>query len=215
MYHNFISRHFSNQSGIIVLANGPHAHCGVHHLTEASSPGPDSPRTSPRNETVQQYRSQMTVANSPVQWPSWWWNHSWHSSRVTLNQHCFTFIRPPTPLVYRYHAISRTQSHSAVFGCSPSGWMDRVSLFEQLLYWSDWIWTWRAAQIDGKTKFRFRNIIPKQLTLSGFVQHTSANSMYKDDNKISQQQKVLHMNKMLERVTHFQTTFNVGILPLY
>ena len=42
--------------------------------------------------------------------------------------------------------------------------------------------------------------------------HHSANSMYKDDNKISRQQKVLHMNKMLERVPHFQTS--VGIQPL-
>ena len=68
---------------------------------------------------------------------------------------------------------------------------------EQLLYWSD-IWTGRAAQIDAKTKFRFGNIVPKQLTLLGFVQHTSASSMYKDnDNKISRQQKVLHMNKCL------------------
>ena len=38
--------------------------------------------------------------------------------------------------------------------------------------------------------------------------------MYKDDNKISQQQKLLHVNKMLERVTHFQTSFSVGIQPL-
>ena len=38
--------------------------------------------------------------------------------------------------------------------------------------------------------------------------------MYKDNNKISQQQNVLHMNKMLERVTHFQTSFSVGIQPL-
>ena len=65
-----------------------------------------------------------------------------------------------------------------------------------------------------KNKVRFGNIVPKQLTLSGFVQHTSANSIYKDNNKISQQQKVLHMNKMLERVTHFQTSFSVGIQPL-
>ena len=43
------------------------------------------------------------------------------------------------------------------------------------------------------------------------AQHTSANSMYKDDNKISRRQKVLHMNKMLERVPHFQTSFSVGI----
>ena len=85
---------------------------------------------------------------------------------------------------------------------------------EQLLYWSDWIWTGRAAQIQAKTKFRFGNIVPKQWTLLGFIQHTSANSMYKDNNKISQQQKVLHMNKMLERVTHFQTSFSVGIQTL-
>ena len=38
--------------------------------------------------------------------------------------------------------------------------------------------------------------------------------MYKDDNMISQQQKVLHMNKMLERVVHFQTSFSVGIQTL-
>ena len=65
-----------------------------------------------------------------------------------------------------------------------------------------------------KKKFIFGNTVPKQWTLSGFVQHTSTNSMYKDDNEISQQQKVLHMNKMLERVTHFQTSFSVGIQPL-
>ena len=71
---------------------------------------------------------------------------------------------------------------------------------EQLLYWSDSIWTGRVAQIDAKTKFRFGNIVPKQLTLLGFVQHASASSMYKNnDNKISRQQKVLHsnMNKCL------------------
>ena len=130
MYQNFISRHLSNQSGIIVLVNWPHAHCGVLQLTEASSLGPDSPRTSPRNETVKQFRRQMAVANSPVQCLSWtwcrtWWNHSWHSSRVTLNQRCFAFIRPRTHLVFKYHVISRTQSRSAVFGCSPSGWMEQ------------------------------------------------------------------------------------------
>ena len=120
MYQNFISHHLSNQSGIIVLVNWPRAYCRVLQLTEASSLGPDSPWTSPRNETVKQCRRQMTVANSPVQWPSWtwcwtWWNHSWHSSRVTLNQRCFAYIRPRTPLAYRYHVISRTQSHIDCF----------------------------------------------------------------------------------------------------
>ena len=50
-----------------VLVNWPRAHCGVLQLTEASYLGPDSPRTSPPNETVKQCRHQMTVANSPVQ----------------------------------------------------------------------------------------------------------------------------------------------------
>ena len=50
-----------------VLVNWPRAHCGVLQLTEASYLGPDSPRTSPRNETVKQCRRQMTVANYPVQ----------------------------------------------------------------------------------------------------------------------------------------------------
>ena len=135
MYQNFISRHLSNQSGIIVLSNWPRAHCGILQFTEASSLGPDSPRTSPRNETVKQCSRQMTVANSPVQWPSWtWcrklWNHSWRSSGVTLNQRCFASIRPRTRLVYRYHVISRTESHNAVFGCSPSGWMSRAVVWQ-------------------------------------------------------------------------------------
>ena len=121
MYQKCISRHFSNQSGIISLVNWPRAHCGVLQLTEASSLRPDSPRASPRNENLKQCRRQMTVANSPVHWPSW----TWHSSRVTINQRCFAFIRPRTPLVYRYYVISRTQSHSAVYGCSPSGWMEQ------------------------------------------------------------------------------------------
>ena len=42
-----------------------------------------------------------------------------------------------------------------------------------------------AAQIDTKTNFRFGNIVPKQWTLSGFIQHTSANPMHKNDNKTS------------------------------
>ena len=42
----------------------------------------------------------------------------------------------------------------------------------------------------------------------------SANSMDKDDNQISRQQKVLHMNEMLECVPHFQTSFSIGIQPL-
>ena len=108
MYQNFISRHLSNLFGwynsSCKLATCPLRSSPIDF--KASSLGPDSPRASPRNETVKQCRRQMTVANSPVQWPSWtwcrtWWNHLWHSSRVTLNQRCFAFIHPRTPLVYR------------------------------------------------------------------------------------------------------------------
>ena len=60
-----------------------------------------------------------------------------HSSRVTLNQHCFAFICPRTPLVSRYHAISRTQrSHGAVFGCA--------SLFD----------SWATCVLVGLNKYR-------------------------------------------------------------
>ena len=65
--------------------NRPRANCGVLRLAEASSLRPDSPRTLPQNETVKLPRRQMTLANSPVQWPTWtwcltWWNHSRHSN---------------------------------------------------------------------------------------------------------------------------------------
>ena len=43
-----------------VLVNWPRAHCGVLQLTEASYLGPDSPRTSPWNETVKQCNLRAT-----------------------------------------------------------------------------------------------------------------------------------------------------------
>ena len=152
-----------------------------------------------------------------------WWNHSWHSSRVTLNQRCLpSFVRAllwcidimlfrelratALFLVAPNREECLAQHHSASSRC----W--QLSNF--CIYWSNWICTGRAAQIEAKTKFKFGNIVPKQWTLSGSVQHTSANSIYKDDNKISRQQKVLHMNKMLERVPYFQTSFSVGTQPL-
>ena len=228
MHQNFISRHFSNLSGIIKISCKL-ATCPLRSSPiawgELSGAGFSADVTTERD--CEQCRRQMTVANSPVQWPSWtwcrkWWNHSWHSSRVTLNQRCVAFIRPRTSLVYRYHVISRTQSHSAVFGCSPSGWMPGAITTARRHIDDSWATSllvglkmYRAGGTDwGKNKVYFGNIVPKQWTLSGFVQHTSANSMYKDDNKMSQQQKVLHINKMLERVTHFQTSFSTGIQPL-
>ena len=74
----------------------------------------------------------------------------------------------------------------------------------------------RAGGTDwGKNKVYIREYSPKTMNIVGVrTAHHSANSMYKDDNKISRQQKVLHMNKMLERVPHFQRSFSVGIQPL-
>ena len=134
-----------------------------------------------------------------------------HSHNVTYKQY-------GRPRRYNTKTITRLVSnkkyciwikcHDAVFGCA--------SLFDS---WTTAVLVglnmYRSSATDwGQTKFKFGNIVPKRWTLSGFVQHTSANSIYKDDNKISQQQKVLHMNKVLECVQHFQTGFNVGIQPL-
>ena len=194
MYQNFISRRFSNQSGIIILVNWPRAFAefsnwlsrvlwgrilrGRHHGTRLWN-SVDVKWLWRILQSSARYEHDM-MPNMMKQFMT-------HFSSK-LNQRCFAFIRPRTPLVYIYHVISRPVS----------GWM----------------WTGRAAQIDAKTTFRFRNIVPEKWTLSGCVQHTDANSMYKNDNKVSQQQKVLYMNKMLEHVTHFQTSFSVGIQPL-
>ena len=95
----------------------------VLRFTEACYLRSDSPRTSPRNKIVKLSRRQMIMASFPMTWPSWtWcctgWNRSWHSC---LKSALFCPVRPRTPLVYRTHAVLRFQSHSAVFGCSPSG----------------------------------------------------------------------------------------------
>ena len=176
MYYNFIYHHFSNQAGIIVFVNRPCVHCGFFRLTTASSLWSDFPRTSPRNEAVKLYKRQMTLANSPVQWPSWtWcrirWSHSCHSN---LKPALFCLHSPRTPLVFWYHVISRTQS--AAFGCSPSGLLRAAPIasfarggltVEQLRYSSDCMGSGRAAQIDAKTNFRFGNIVPKTMKIVG------------------------------------------------
>ena len=83
----------------------------------------------------------------------------------------------------------------------------------QLRYSSDCMATGRAAQTDAKTEVRFGNIVTKQWTLSGFLQHTSVISMIKNHNrtKTSPHLNVLHKNKMLQRVTYQQTSLSVGI----
>ena len=152
MYQNFISHHFSNQSGIIIVVNL--ATCPLR-----SSPidwgGFSGAGFSVDVITERDCETGSVdvkwLANSPVQWPSWtrrrtWWNHSWHSSRVTLNQRCFpSFVRA---LLWCISESFRGLRATALFVVAP----DHCSTVEQLLYWSDWIWTGRAALIDAKTK---------------------------------------------------------------
>ena len=77
----------------------------------------------------------------------------------------------------------------------------------QLRYASDYMGIGQTAQVDAKTNFRFGNIVPKQWTLSGFLQHTSANSMYKNDNNTSQQLNLLYMNKNAATCDTFSNEF--------
>ena len=124
-------------------------------------------------------RRQITVANSPAQWLSWtWcrklWNHSWRSSRVILNQRCFAFIRLRTLFGVRISCYFANSEPQRCFWLLPLGM-------------NAWSSTHRAS--SRCWQFRFGNIVPKQWTMSGFVQYTSANSMYKDDNKISRNKK--------------------------
>ena len=72
----------------------------------------------------------------------------------------------------------------------------------QLLYSSDCMGTGRTAQRDAKANFWFGNTARKQWTLSGFLQHTSTNTIYIENNKNNQQLKVLLMNIKCFKVSH-------------
>ena len=123
----------------------------VLRLIEASYLKPDSPRTSPGNESAKQSRRRIIVR---VLW--WCCRHEAIHDTITWNQHYFAFIRPCAPLVYKYYVISWNQNHSAdLFVCFlffPSGSTDK----------------WQ----------RLLNIAQKQLTYSGFLQHINVNKFY-------------------------------------
>ena len=74
---------------------------------------------------------------------------------VTLNQRCFAFIRPRTPLVYKYPVILRTQSHNRdccwllSIGIDQAAAARRLTV-KQLQYWSGCMGAGRATQIDAK-----------------------------------------------------------------
>ena len=126
MYQNCISRHFSNQSiEFLKLATCPLRSSPID-WGELSGAGFSADVTTERDWNSVDAKWLWGILQSSGHHEHDAENDetkSWLSCQVTLNQRCFAFIRPHTPLVYRYHVISQTQSHSAVFGCSPSGWM--------------------------------------------------------------------------------------------
>ena len=125
-----------------------------------------------------------------MEWSSWtWWNHSWYH-HLNSALYCIHLSAHSTG-VYTYHVISRILSYGTVLGCSPSGpteWHSlRHSTVGQLLY----------SQISWGLKERGRRM----------QRQNSGSGIY---NKTSQQLKVLNMNKMPQRVTHFQASLRTN-----
>ena len=123
--------------------------------------------TSPGNKTVKLSRRQMIVLR--MERPSLR-DETIHDT-VSWNSRNFAFIRP---LVYSYHVISRIQSYSiGIKGAGPTvsdnSW--GTCLFSDSVGASRWR---RGMQ----RLFLFVNIDREQWTLSGFLQHTSANKIY-------------------------------------
>ena len=141
----------------------------------------------------------MTMANSPVHWPSctwcWTWrNHSWHTNfKSALFCHQSSAHSSDVKISCHF-ADSEPQR---CFWLHPI-WVNRAAptaSFERELsnFYSIFVGLYEAGQvalIDAKANFRFGNKVPTQWTLSGFLQHTSAKSMYKNYNKNSQQLKL-------------------------
>ena len=77
---------FNHQDGIILKSATCPLRSRVLRLTETSSLRPDSPRTSPRNETVKLSRRQMIVASYSMEWLSGTWCRTWwyHSSQTAM-----------------------------------------------------------------------------------------------------------------------------------
>ena len=173
---------FSNQAGVIVFLNRQRAYCGVLRLTETSYLRSDSPRTSPRNETVKPSGRQMTVANAPVQRPSWtwcrtWWNHPWHRN---LKSALFCLHSSAhSPGVYHF-ANSESQR---CFWLLPIG-IDRATPTASFDSWATSVFLGLHGDrtVGGdwcKNKFQIREYSPKTINIVGFLHHISANSMYK------------------------------------
>ena len=137
------------------------------------------------------------------------------SRQSSIKSAWFAFISPCIPLVFSCHVISRTQSHIVVFGRCPSAWTERHQLTTSFDSWAISVLVGlhgdRVGGVDlcKKTNFRFGNIVPKQWILSGFVQHTSVKSMYKNTRPVSNYKCCISMKCF--NVTHFQTSFSVGI----
>ena len=89
---------FFNQTGMILKSATCPLRSRVLRLTEASSRRPDSPRTSPQNETVKLSRRQMIVANYPMV--------------SSLNMMPDDETIHDVVIVCRYKVISRIESYS-------------------------------------------------------------------------------------------------------
>ena len=114
----------------------------------------------------------MTQFSSNVKSALFCLHLSAHSSGVDIM--LFRELRATALFLVAPHRDERSSTHRASLFDSPVWQLSNfcIGRIEN---------TGRAAQIEAKTKFRFGNIVPKQWTLSGFVQHTSTNSMYKDE----------------------------------
>ena len=168
----------------------------------------DSLRTSTRNEGVKLSRRQTIVTDwTSCTWCRSWWNHSWHS-RLKSALFCIHSSAHSSDIKISYHfANSELQrcflvapQRDRLSGTHPAA-VNHLTV-GQLLYSSDCMGTGRTVQRDAKANFWFGNTARKQWTLSGFLQHTSANTIYIENNKNDQQLKVLHMNIKCFKVSH-------------
>ena len=139
----------------------------VFRLTEASPVRPDSPRTSPGNETVKLSRRQTVE----TEWPSWtwcrtWWNYSWHSY-IKSTLFCIRSSAHSSGVKILCH-FANSELQRCFFGCSLSGSTERhtsrggwsVDSWATFLF--DRLYGDRVdAQRNAKTNVWFGNMAPK------------------------------------------------------
>ena len=175
-----MSRHFCYQAGIIFKSAKCPLRSRVLRLTEASwndCGKLSNPEVAVRNMMADMMKPFMT-----------------QSLKIGVILHSFVRALFWCLYIISFHVFKVAV---LVFGCSSLGLTERHPpqrlTVGQLLYSSvcrgaGWV-TWK----DVKTKFCCGNIVPKQWTMLGFLQHTSANTIYIWNNKTIQQLRILHM----------------------